>query len=147
MIRKQYLLLILVALLFVGRFFSSPKSPESAVKKVEQTQIKPQPVVVNKSPKEIRLEYAEEMQKSLLSDGVDAHVYVTGKERDTIRISIPAMNRPMVYQLITSSDGIRKQLPQLGFKKLRLDNRIEGVEDTSMWEFVWHEAAGGWVQQ
>ncbi len=145
MIRKPYLLLILVVVVLAGCFFDSPQGKKIVVKKDEPVSAQARPVVVTKSPKEIRLEYAEGMQKSLLSDGVDAQVHASGKELDTLWISFPSMDRPTVYQLITS-DGITKQVPQMGFKNLRLDNHIDGLEGyTSSWKFKWSEAAGMWV--
>jgi hypothetical protein len=84
-----------------------------------------------------RRDYADQLEQSLLSRGLDAHVTVVGQEKDTLRISWVAMSRPVVYNMI-NSDGMQSQVPSLGFKKVIMtdDGSFSGTSKES-WTYHW----------
>jgi hypothetical protein len=85
----------------------------------------------------VRQDYARELERSLLSRGLDAHVTVVGTGKDTLRISWAAMSRPIVYNMITS-EGMETQVPLLGFKKVIFtdDGSFSGTS-TESWTYRW----------
>jgi len=88
--------------------------------------------------------YAQELERSLLSRGLDATVRAVGKNHDTLRISWAAMSRPVVYNMMTS-EGMVQQVPQLGFTRVILtdDGSFSG-ENTETWRYRWNGSA--WIR-
>jgi len=88
--------------------------------------------------------YAQELEHSLLSRGLDATVRAIGKNHDTLRISWAAMSRPVVYNMMTS-EGMVQQVPQLGFTKVILtdDGSFSG-ENTETWRYRWNGSS--WIR-
>jgi hypothetical protein len=84
-----------------------------------------------------RQNYAEQLEQSLLSRGLDAHVTVVGQGKDTLRISWAAMSRPVVYNMI-NSEGMQSQVPSLGFNKVIMtdDGSFSGAS-TESWVYRW----------
>jgi hypothetical protein len=111
---------------------AAPVSPQQAAK--DQAAAQQQSV---KNQIAARQGYANELESSLLSRGLDAHVTVVGQNRDTLRISWAAMSRPVVYNMI-NSEGTQKQVPSLGFKKIIFtdDGSFSGTSKES-WTFKW----------
>lgn len=85
-----------------------------------------------------RDEYADTVERNLLSKGIDAHVKAIGKEHETLRISWAAMSRPVVYNMM-NSQGMNTDAPALGFKKVILtdDGSFSGTA-VETWTYRWN---------
>jgi hypothetical protein len=88
-----------------------------------------------------RREYASQLERHLLSIGIDARVRAVGKQQDTLRISWAAMSRPVVYNMMTSA-GMQSEVPTLGFTQVILtdDGSFSGAQ-VETWRYRWDGSA------
>lgn len=68
-----------------------------------------------------RLKYAEDYERGLLDQGMDATVRSEGTNADSLTITYVLMGRPAVYKLINDSE-LMSQWKALGFKKVRFSD-------------------------
>jgi hypothetical protein len=116
---------------------SSANTPPAATAPAAAPTVPPTPQQVAKIKIAARQDYAKELEKSLLSKGLDAHVTVVGQGIDTLRISWAAMSRPVVYNMI-NSEGTQKEIPSLGFKKIIFTDDGSFSEDSpESWTYKW----------
>jgi len=132
---------ILVVAILIPRNRSKPKE-EAPASVVERPSLFPATPVKTLTPAEAREKYAVDMALRLRHDGVDATVGATGKGNDALEIWMP-MTSDTVKQIL-EMEGIRSEVPRLGFTKLVLHNRFEG-NTISTWKFQWVGNAG-WAQ-
>lgn len=134
-------LLGLCGVLAMIQLYSSQPTAPAAPKTAQQIGQKSAPDPKVKAVAD-RKEYADTLERHLLSTGLDAHVRVIGPHQDTLRISWALMSRPVVYNMI-SSDGMNSQVPQLGFRKVIFtdDGSFSGLS-VETWTYRWDGA--GW---
>lgn len=68
-------------------------------------------------PPSIRTNYADTLERNYLDKGMDVHVDVSGKKKDTIRLQYIMFTRPAVYK-IQKNGKLLEEMRQLGFRKV-----------------------------
>jgi hypothetical protein len=68
---------------------------------------------------------AAEMEKNLLSSGIDGYVRLAGKSQTMLAIRSPACGRPFVYNL--TQDGKADDFCAIGFKRIECTDSFAGV--------------------
>lgn len=127
------LIVVICVVALIGSSTSSPASQTSSAP-IHYSTASDLPVKPDNSARDA---YARELESHLLSRGLDATVRAIGKNHDTLRISWAAMSRPVVYNMM-NGDGMRQQVPELGFKKVILtdDGSFSGG-GAETWAYRW----------
>lgn len=65
---------------------------------------------------------AEKIERVFLSNGMDARVYVSGKENTVLTVEYVLLNRAFAYKMTNEGD-FYENTKKAGFKKLVFDNK------------------------
>lgn len=101
----------ILAAVLVPKHFETPQPTKPASTQAPSMQIPPEAITPN-----MRVEYAHRLETSYLDKGMDVHVRVQGKMKDSITLKYVLFSRPAVHKI--HQDGkLLDEMRQLGFRK------------------------------
>lgn len=83
-------------------------------------------IIANEILTKQRKEFADKYEISLLDQGMDTKVSVSGKNNTILKIKWVLMSRPLVYKLINNSETMAN-LKKMGFEKLILTDGYDSA--------------------
>lgn len=100
----------------------SPEYPEAQklmkeVQRREKEIPKVAVIVAQNIMRKQRKEFADRYERSLLNEGMDVHVSVSGKNDTTLRMKWVLMSRPLVYKIINDENNM-SNLKRMGFERI-----------------------------
>lgn len=85
--------------------------------------------LANANTPQSRAEYADDLERSYLSAGLDVRVTLTGPKQTTLRITWVLVGRPAAYQMMNDA-SLTQNLQRRGFKKVVLS---DGYNESYSW--------------
>lgn len=101
----------ILAAVLVPKHFETPQPAQPASAQAPPKQIPPEAITPS-----MREAYANRLEANYLDNGMDVHVRVQGKKKDSITLKYVLFSRPAVHKI--HQDGkLLEEMRQLGFRK------------------------------